>query len=138
MLRREERYRKNVLHGAFKTFHPNGRAEIRGAYKDGLLHGKHVTHDPKGRPAIKADYAKGKLDGKYEKTQPYKHGVKHAENGGVTLSFWDGGVRLTMVDMEGRKGQPGEASQPDHLALFCPLAIGETWGVNKKGEVTVK
>jgi tetratricopeptide (TPR) repeat protein len=76
------------------------------------------------------------FDRGFKATQPYAKGVKHHADGGVTLSFWHGGVRLHMVDMEGRNGQPGEGSQPGSFTLFFPLAIGETWGVNKAGEVT--
>ncbi|MFV1959293.1 MAG: hypothetical protein ACC662_07755 [Planctomycetota bacterium] len=76
------------------------------------------------------------FDRGFEATQPVAHGVKHNDDGGVTLSFWDGGVRLVMVDMEGRRGQPGESSQPGSFVFFHPLARGATWGVLKDGTVT--
>lgn len=78
------------------------------------------------------------FDKRFKATQPYAEGVKHHDDGGVTLSFWDGGVRLYMVDLEGRRGQPGESSLPTSFAFFTPLAIGETWSVNKKGDITIK
>ena len=64
--------------------------------------------------------------------------MKHHDDGGITLSFWDGGVRLNMVDKGVRRGQPGESSEPRAFELFFPLAIGETWGVTKSGDVIIK
>jgi len=76
-------------------------------------------------------------DKDFEAVQPFGKGVTHHADGGVTLSFWDGGVRLHMIDMVGNEGQPGEASQPAFLLWFHPLAAGETWGVDKAGAVTI-
>ena len=64
-------------------------------------------------------------------------GVKHWDGGGITLSFCGTGVALTMVDLTGRNGQPGESSQQQPWQLFYLLAPGETWGVTKKGIVSV-
>lgn len=77
------------------------------------------------------------FDKEFEAVQPFRHGVKHHADGGITLSFWDFGVRLHMVDLTGRRGQPGEASAPAWLVHFHPLARGETWGVDRLGNVTI-
>jgi len=76
------------------------------------------------------------FDKEFEARQPTKHGVKHHDDGGITLSFWDGCTRLAMVDLTGLQGQPGERSEPHPFALFHPLARGYTWGVTKDGVVT--
>ena len=76
------------------------------------------------------------FDKRFEAEQPTGSGVKHHDDGGITLSFWDGGVRLHMVDMEGRQGQPGEASEPGPFVFFDPVARGYVWGVTKAGLVS--
>jgi len=76
------------------------------------------------------------FDKKFEARQAEQNGVKHQDDGGITLSFWDGGTRLHMVDLEGRQGQPGESSEPGPFLFFHPLARGYTWGVAKSGIVT--
>lgn len=65
-------------------------------------------------------------------------GVRHWNGGGITLSFCGPGVKLTMVDLTGRNGQPGESSQAQPWQLFYLLAPGETWSVAKGGVVSVK
>ena len=76
------------------------------------------------------------FDKDFEAEQPTEHGVKHHDNGGITLSFWDGGVRLAMVDLIGRNGQPGESSERGSFVFFDPVARGHVWGVTKDGSVT--
>ena len=76
------------------------------------------------------------FDKSFEAEQATEHGVKHHDNGGITLSFWDGGVRLTMVDMTGKNGQPGESSERGSFVFFDPVARGHVWGVTKDGIVT--
>ena len=78
------------------------------------------------------------FDKRFEATQSIAHGVKHHDDGGITLSFFDGGVRLHMVDLKGLRGQPGESSEPRAFELFFPLAVGETWGVTKSGDIVIK
>jgi len=68
----------------------------------------------------------------------FKTGVFHGECGGITLSFCDTGVGLAMIDLTGRRGQPGESSQPRSWQFFYLLAPGETWSVTKTGVVSVK
>ena len=55
---------------------------------------------------------------------------------GIALSFWDGGVRLYMVDLRGLDGQPGESSERGGFVFFDPVARGYVWGVTKDGIVT--
>ena len=76
------------------------------------------------------------FDRGFEAEQPRKDGVKYQAGGGVTLSFWDGGVSLYMVDLTGLHGQPGESSARRSFFFFHPLARGYTWGVSKDGKVT--
>ncbi len=42
-----------------------------------------------------------------------------------------------MVDLEGLRGQPGEASHPSPVVPFYYLAVGETWSVSKDGTVSI-
>ncbi len=77
------------------------------------------------------------FDKKFAALQPFAHGVKHHGDGGITLSFWNRGVRLHMIDMTGRESPPGESSTPRGFLLFHTLARGETWGVNKAGGVVI-
>ena len=76
------------------------------------------------------------FDKKFEAKQAAQHGVKHHDDGGITISFWDGCAGLYMVDLTGLKGQPGESSEPRSFAFFHPIARGYTWGVAKSGIVT--
>ena len=76
------------------------------------------------------------FDKRFEAEQPAGSSVKHHDDGGITLSFWDGGVRLHMVDMEGLQGQPGERSEPGPFDFFDPVARGYVWGVTKGGLVS--
>jgi hypothetical protein len=77
-------------------------------------------------------------DRSFERTVKPKPLLHHTEEGGVTLSFFDQAVALCMVDPEGRRGQPGEGSEPHSLRPFYHLARGETFGVTKQGVVTIK
>ena len=56
---------------------------------------------------------------------------------GVGISFFDRGVRLSMLDMAGRGGAPGEGSQPRPFEFFTRIASGETWGLTPKGEIKI-
>ena len=76
------------------------------------------------------------FDKDFRAEQPVQTGVKHHADGGITLSFWDGGVRLTMVDMRGLDGQPGESSERGAFVFFDPIPRGYSWCVTKKGRVT--
>ena len=64
-------------------------------------------------------------------------GVRYWDGGGITLSFHGPGVALAMVDLTGRRGQPGESSQPQPWQFFYLLADGETWSVTKEGVVSI-
>jgi len=66
-------------------------------------------------------------------------GVRHWDGGGITLSFYGKGVALTMIDLTGRRGQPGESSEPQSWQIsFYPLAPGETWSLTREGTVAIK
>lgn len=65
-----------------------------------------------------------------------KWGEHHWRSGGVTLSFYDAGVALRMVDPTGLDGIPGDGA-PGEWSVFYLLAPGETWSVTKKGVVSV-
>lgn len=65
-------------------------------------------------------------------------GVQHWDGGGITLSFYDHGVALAMVDLTGRRGQPGDSSEPQSWPSYYPLAPGETWSLTREGTVSVR
>ncbi len=78
------------------------------------------------------------FDKHFEKEKEFATGVKHVDDGGITVAYFDRGVALVMLDLRGNMGQPGEASEPGPFQFFTPLAEGETWGITKAGTIIVK
>ena len=79
------------------------------------------------------------FDRNYFHNQPFEHGTKYTNDGGVTLGVRGHAVALRMLDPTGRNGQPGASSGAPaaHLAYYF-LARGETWGFTKRGRVILK
>ena len=78
------------------------------------------------------------FDKRFEKEVEFGTGVKHVDDGGITIAYFDRGVALRMLDLVGNKGQPGESTHPAPFQFFTPLAKGETWGITKAGTIIVK
>ena len=79
------------------------------------------------------------FDKSFKAEQPYKHGTKYHEDGGVTLGFWNFAVGLYMIDPEGCRVQPGESSSgPSGELAYYFLARKEKWTVTKRGVVAIK
>jgi hypothetical protein len=76
-------------------------------------------------------------DPKFRGIHERQDGVKHMDEGGLTLSFADWSVGVAMVDPVGTRGQPGEGSHPRPGRAFYRLAPGETFALLKEGAVQV-
>lgn len=76
-------YREGILHGDFKSYHPNQQVESKGVYDNGKLHGTVEFFYP---------------NGKYMAMERYQYGVKHGywvyyDDSGTQHSyklFWEG------------------------------------------------
>ena len=65
----------------------------------------------------------------------------NVDEGGVTRTFQACSVTLRILDLEGRRGQPGNSvgpRLPDPGRAFYLLAEGETWSVARNGSVTIR
>lgn len=76
-------------------------------------------------------------DPKFKGVLERQEGVKHLDEGGLTVSFFGWSACARLVDPVGNLGQPGEASSPDEGRAFYRLARGETWTLRSDGVVTV-
>jgi hypothetical protein len=79
-------------------------------------------------------YAFGKLA---PKTHRRAGGVRHVTAGGLTLAFWENGVRLQHVSIDGQ-AVPGANAAPARWQFFDPLADGETWSLYATGEIRIE
>ncbi len=57
---------------------------------------------------------------------------------GVILWIWGWGVGLAGLDRTGLAGTPTEPWEPTPFQAVYMLATGETWSINKKGEVSIQ
>jgi hypothetical protein len=68
---KEETYRRGVLHGTTRLYHPSGRLATRGTFTRGVADGKWTFFDKHGRKTLDAVYRKGKKAGTW--TWYYPH-----------------------------------------------------------------
>jgi len=78
------------------------------------------------------------FDAKFVADRPPAPGLGYQVDGGVTMAFAGNAVALRMIDPTGRRGQPGESSEPSTSGwAFYRLAEGESYGLAKSGVVSV-
>lgn len=76
-------------------------------------------------------------DPKFKGVHQHQDGVKHLDDGGLTVAFLDWSVAARMADPVGTRGQPGESSHPEPGRAFYRIARGETWTLRADGVVAV-
>ena len=105
--------------------------------------GEALRKAPRGSPLGTVARAKGGFefrvawDAKFRGVHQHQDGVKHLDEGGLTVSFLAWSVAMRMADPEGTRGQPGESSRPEEGRAFYRLARGETWALSKEGIVSI-
>lgn len=121
----EQQYQGNVAHGAFKSYHLNGKPQFLGNYVNGKLHGELKTHDENGRlikvehyqndvEILRTDYQNGKKHGLevefgYAQNNPklpvvirtaqWVNGVKHGEEQFFEITNKKGKTKLIKTVM---------------------------------------
>lgn len=121
----EQQYQDNVAHGAFKSYHLNGKPQFLGNYVNGKLHGELKTHDENGRlikvehyqndvEILRTDYQNGKKHGLevefgYAQNNPklpvvirtaqWVNGVKHGEEQFFEITNKKGKTKLIKTVM---------------------------------------
>ena len=134
-------------HGKRGAVHPppgQGEPGSTGGRNATSLLGRKLDGFSKRKPLMTAERTgdgfelRQRFDGRFKETFPYLHGVRHKGNQGLSLAYWGYAVALAKFDPTGTKADPSPAIWPDPFQAFYPLASGETYAVNKRGEVSVE
>ena len=88
--------------------------------------------------AFEIEYAFGKLPAKTHDRTQHKTSTQFVTQGGLTLAFWENGVRLQYARPVAEALPGANAGPPDRWQCFDDLADGETWSLYATGETRIK